>query len=176
MSGHIPGRVDPGASADKGKRFVGLLRQDQMDRLREMVVGRDHPIEVELQFERQDRWVVVRGRVVTTLVVTCQACLENVELHADVAVGLAVIRSIEDAEMIPDDLEPVLCNGDTLDLASLVEDELILTVPIVPRHTLCEGESPSDLSKEEFSSANRSQRESPFAVLANLQLGEVKRD
>jgi uncharacterized protein len=46
-----------------------------------------------------------------------------------------------------------------MDVLALVEDEIVLAVPIAPRHESCDAPRPSDGVK----------KESPFAALAKLR-------
>ena len=56
------------------------------------------------------------------------------------------------------------------DALSLVEDELILALPLVPRHEVCPQALPVDAVDEAFEAA--SQRPNPFAALAALKKGK----
>ncbi len=55
------------------------------------------------------------------------------------------------------------------DALSLVEDELILSLPLVPRHEVCPEHLPSQVEDEAFEAA--SERPNPFAALAALKKG-----
>jgi len=55
-------------------------------------------------------------------------------------------------------------------LGELVEDELILEVPYVPRHVQCPETADLDAQADEV--ANREERPSPFAVLGQLKKGK----
>lgn len=67
---------------------------------------------------------------------TCQRCLEDMQwmLSANVELGLA--RSIEEIEGAEDDLDRIVA-GKSMSVEGLVEDEVILAVPMIPRHESC---------------------------------------
>ena len=92
------------------------------------------------------------------------------------AVQLAVDRSfrfmrseseaeVEDA----DSEEDVLAMTRTLDLFSLIEDELILELPLVPRHDTCPEPLPLPMDDPAF--GEDEPEPNPFAQLAVLKRG-----
>lgn len=104
-----------------------------------------------------------------TLSLTCQRCL------APVAVPVAVDRSFrfasdEDTAAAQDDEseEDVLALSRSFDLQELVEDEILLEMPMAPRHEVCPSQLPMSVADEEFEQALAS-RESPFAMLDKLK-------
>ena len=96
----------------------------------------------------------------------CQRCLQPV------ATELAAQRSFRfvhgeaaAAALDADSEDDVLALGRSLDAISLLEDELLLTLPLVPRHAVC----PQPLLPPDDSVL--SERENPFAALAALKGG-----
>lgn len=75
-------------------------------------------------------------RVRATAELTCQRCLAPVRRTVESASRLAFVASDEAA--VPADLEAVACDPRQVDLAALVEDELLLALPLIARHA--EGE------------------------------------
>jgi uncharacterized protein len=100
-----------------------------------------------------------------TLAMTCQRCLQPL------AVSLAVSRDIrfvegEEAAAAEDDQseDDVLATTATLSLPTLVEDELVLALPWVPRHEVCV--EPLPQPKDELAD---DPPPNPFAALAQLK-------
>ncbi|WP_431265262.1 YceD family protein [Roseateles chitinivorans] len=102
--------------------------------------------------------------------VTCQRCLQPV--REDLAVS-RWFRFVKDedmaAEMDMDSDDDVLALPRHLDLRELVEDELLLTLPVVPRHEVCPEPLPHANVEEEELPAE--ERPNPFAALAALKKG-----
>lgn len=74
----------------------------------------------------------------TLLRLTCQRCLQPMEQPLAVDTRLRFVRDEALAEKLDDnDEEDVLVLTPALDLRELVEDELILALPLVPRHEHC---------------------------------------
>ena len=98
-----------------------------------------------------------------TVQLACQRCLEPLPVPVDLHGAYRVVRSEAEAEELPlddDTVDPVVGTA-RFDLAGLVEDEVLLALPTVPRHERCPaGAVPA---------AGNSARPSPFAVLAALK-------
>jgi uncharacterized protein len=110
-------------------------------------------------------WLHLKAAAAVSL--ECQRCLQPM------AVALAVERSFlfvhgEDAaaQLDADSDDDVLALTRSLDLRELVEDELLLALPIVPRHDVCPlplPVRPNDALAED--------KPNPFAALAVLKRG-----
>ena len=72
----------------------------------------------------------------TEIELICQRCLGPLRLPLRVAVSLALIRAESEPEFarLPSQREPLLAAGADLAVADLVEDELLLALPQIPRH------------------------------------------
>ena len=93
----------------------------------------------------------------------CQRCLGQVDLVLAVDAELVLSRSLEEIETADDEVDRVLADR-TMDVARLVEDELILELPMVPRHESC---APAVAAK--VLDASSGGKPSPFAALAALK-------
>ena len=99
----------------------------------------------------------------------CQRCLQPVAIDLDVARALRFVADEATAEALDAESEDdVLALPRWLDLHSLVEDELLLALPLVPMHVECPTRPP--MSVENTSEDEVSARAPhPFAVLAGLK-------
>jgi uncharacterized protein len=88
----------------------------------------------------------------------CQRCLGKLVFPLDVDSKVVLARDWQEVVDAEDDAERVLAEKD-MQVSALVEDEIILTLPMVPRHVRCE-ESEID---------TKAARVSPFDVLAALK-------
>ncbi|MEE8380184.1 MAG: YceD family protein, partial [Gammaproteobacteria bacterium] len=90
-------------------------------------------------------------------------------------VRLGIVPSREAAKSLPDSYDPLVVSGDEISIASILEDELILALPIVAMHEIencSQGKaSGSENLEQEAGQENMpsSKRENPFAVLAQLK-------
>jgi len=103
----------------------------------------------------------------TALLQTCQRCLQPMTVPLDVRPGLRFVRGEAQAEALDEDSEEdVLALTPALDLLPLIEDELILALPLVPRHELCPQPLPMSAGTAELAAADDA--EHAFAGLASL--------
>lgn len=98
----------------------------------------------------------------------CQRCLAPVVQTLETERGFLFVADEATAEALDEDCEEdVLVISRDFDALSLVEDELILALPLVPRHDVCPQDLPHAVSDEAFEDA--SSRPNPFAALAALK-------
>ncbi|MBS1211782.1 MAG: metal-binding protein [Proteobacteria bacterium] len=163
MSDHLPDHIDPLAFVDKRKRLKGSFALARMSGLADLLMDASGEARVELQFDRQDRYPVVMLTVSADLVLQCQCCLEPLPWPVNSRTTLAVVKSIDEANLLPESLEPLLMEEETIGLADLVEQELVLAVPPIPQHEQC------DTPAKGAGAATGGGRENPFARLAELK-------
>ncbi len=103
--------------------------------------------EFDFQLDSQSR-PLVTGRVKASLELLCQRCLEPMMLDLDLEIRLGIVRSDEEAVALPKEHEPLTLKTDTVSLAELVEDELILGLPAAPLHPAGSCRPPLETSTE----------------------------
>lgn len=108
----------------------------------------------------------------TQLPLTCQRCLQPVAVDMDVQRDFRFVRDEATAEAQDDECEEdLLVMSRSFDLHTLMEDELLMALPLVPRHEHCP--QPLDFDGTEAapaqSGAEAVQKPNPFAVLAELR-------
>jgi uncharacterized protein len=115
-------------------------------------------------------WVQVQVR--TTVWLTCQRCLVPYRVELAVNQPIRFVVGEDRAEALDAEIEEdVLALTPSLNLRALIEDELLLTLPIVPRHEVC----PSQPSFTDPAVGQEPPREHPFAALAALKARTPRR-
>ncbi|HET7314719.1 YceD family protein [Salinisphaera sp.] len=151
----------------------GYLTLSELPRTREVVVADSGaPVDVRLVFnEDAQRRVVLTGRVQTTLVLACQRCLQPTEKAIDADVAGIVVAGDEAAAAVPRAWEPILAEGDMLDVHALVDDELLLALPMTVQCDRPQCRAAYDNDTEQETPEDRPAREkpNPFAALASLK-------
>lgn len=122
-----------------------------------------------LFFEDAQRRVRVEGRIQTTLRLTCQRCLREYDQPMDAPVAGVVVGDDEAAANVPRADEPVLADGDTLDVHALVSDELLLALPGVERCDRDDCRAQYESAPEDSDQGDEEKRKNPFAVLQQLK-------
>lgn len=174
MSGRLPREIDPIRLADEGARLRGELAGSSMTRLLEVLPGgrAAQPVAVDLSFERTVHGErLVRGTVETAVETTCQRCLGPVQIALTAHLctvllrpGEAVVAAAEEAE--------VLVVEAPVKVAELVEDELLLALPMFPAHGEGECAAPGAAA---IVRPGRGGKPNPFGALQELQKRRGKR-
>ena len=114
--------------------------------------------------EQQGR-PALRLKVDGTLQLMCQRCLAALEfpLHIEVALLLAATQAEVDAEPVAADGPESIVAGRDMQVQGLVEDEVLLAIPIAPRHETCAGDA----------KGLQDPRQKPFAGLRGM-IGNTK--
>ncbi|MGH8525437.1 MAG: YceD family protein [Gammaproteobacteria bacterium] len=130
----LPQYIYPARLAGQGRRLVGLMRLRNMARLAEWIETRDGTVAVEAAFFDTEKGLHrAQGEVSGTLAVRCQRCLQTMELP--IRSGLK-LQFVEEASKIEpeDDYEIVRMTRGPTSFLEVIEDELILALPIAPMH------------------------------------------
>jgi uncharacterized protein len=113
----------------------------------------------------------------------CQRCLTPYDQAFDVDMTYRIVATEEEAEEFPldDDEADVIVGSRHFDLIDLIEDELLLSLPLVPKHEVCpavheslvSGASGAEAESDDASgdAAGEGKRPNPFAALEALKKG-----
>ena len=146
------------------ERRVGLRH---LPRLAEAGALEGTRASAELAFGKFDGRTTVEVRVSGELVLTCQRCLRPCTCAVNESASLVVMAS--DADEVPGGFEPLLGDAERLSVTELIEEQLLLGLPLVPKHAtaaLC-GAAPAAIAiSATEAAADETQR--PFANLRQL--------
>jgi uncharacterized protein len=170
MLDRMPEYIDPLHLADKHGVLKGELPISSFDRLKDVLSSDAGNVEFSLFFSREGRLAKIDGRIKSVLSLECQNCLEPVEWVVDSSIKLGIVSSIDQANRLPEDYEPLLVEveGKVL-LKDVIEDELLLILPTFPKHQhacLARAVKPAE---KDISSDQHSVNENPFSILAKLK-------
>lgn len=146
--------------------FEGRIALSALPRLRDSLSDTEGEVRFALEFDRDPLQVpYVELRIEAQLPLDCQRSLRRFELPVRLVQRLGLIRDEAEEAALPEGYEPLLVPADgLLRPAELVEDELILAVPVVavaPDTDAMERDWPADDEEQ--------RQASPFAVLASLK-------
>lgn len=170
MSDRLPEYIDPIQLADKQGIVKGHATISSLARLADFLASDAGSIAVALYFRREGRLVLIEGRLEGLLQLVCQNCLEPIEWPISHTVRLGVVMSIEQADRLPEDYEPLLLVGEKILVKDIVEDELLLLLPTFPKHQrACPMPARTDYPSDVAKPNGKPVRENPFSILANLK-------
>jgi uncharacterized protein len=173
MSKRFPDYLDPWRSADQGNKFSGAFKLDELSELKKCLSNADGEAEFHFEFLRDSkRRACLHGQVNATLHLICQRCLEKLILPIDTSVSIAFVEGLDEAEQLPDELDPELVSEGNISLKKIVEDELLLALPQAPMHSIDECSIDIGLFNSDEDEQVDEVSDSPFASLAELQRKE----
>lgn len=167
MQNRLPEIIDPLHLADKRGELHGQIPIKQLTRLTPSLVDDVGFVSVDFYFGREGQLAKIDGSLTVTLQLACQNCLHSVEFQIENHVKLGIATTFEQVERLPDDVEPLLIEEETISLIKLVEDELLLSLPDYPKHS--DNCVANQITTKYVTIEEVTQKKSnPFSVLANL--------
>ena len=165
----LPAQIDPRKLALQGAVLEGEIFAADLTRLATAVLAVTSSLKACVQFAKDESGQPVATGTVSVFVdVVCQRCLNpvNIELKADLS--LQIIWSEDQISNVAPDREPWIVVDRFADLIAVIEDELLLALPIVNYHNIedCTGEA--FLEKAE-SISEETDSSSPFSILKQLK-------
>jgi uncharacterized protein len=175
MSREFPDFVDPCKAADGRRTFAGTMPLKRMQRLVPLLAAESGgagsgEARFRARFARDRQGTVtVALQVEARLPLICQRSLRPYEEVIDRRSLVAIIEGPADQELLPESYEPVMVENGRLALQDLVEEELLLAIPQVPKNPAIDTIEETTENKDAAVS-RRDQEEvyRPFSGLAGL--------
>ena len=174
-----PRRLDVKAFAQAGARLEGHESLLAYERLAQEAQGLHPDLRVDWEAVgalvapaagTSQIWLHLRAHGMFPM--HCQRCLGTVDVPLDVDRSFRFVADESTAEALDDECEEdLLVLSREFDLHALIEDELLMALPMVPMHEHCPEAVPMESESEDFEDAN-AQKPNPFAALAALRTGK----
>ena len=166
MSDKLPNLIDPLLFAERRSVLAGAIKIAALERLSDEVLVTDGDVGVEVQFAKQGKLAVISGTIKAVLELECQSCLQALSWPIDLSFKLCVVSSLQEADQLEIDCEPL--DGEKVSLNTLIEDEILLALPDYPKHEYdCIARRSS--KDVDFDGESRTETNNPFSVLAKLK-------
>ncbi len=170
MLDKLPLTVDAERLSQNGADFKGQYALAAMPRLRELVENDQGCCDVDLQLAAAGRArLMLTGTVSAQLNLVCERCLEPFVLPVAAEVAVELVREESEQHREHDVFE--LDEEGCLPLLTLVEDEILLQLPSMPKHERV-AECNQDMiqrATEHVPVEDAQQKGNPFAVLESLK-------
>lgn len=161
--------INPRKLAYSGVELCGLIPASAMPRLSE-AADCSGDIRVRLAFSVDEQGkLVAKGEVEADLGYQCQRCMQRIEPRRERSeVNFGIVRNEEEAKLLPSVFDPWIVDSDEADMFFFVEDELLLTVPVVAYHDF-ECIDKRLLSSGDDKEYKAPEKKNPFSVLSDLK-------
>ncbi len=170
MLDRLPVHIDPVSFAERGKQLSGTIKINELTRLSEILLDNSGEIEIDFSFDKEGRVPTIVGEIKANLILECQSCTEQFILPIDKHFKLGLVQSLDQADKLASDCEPLMIESVKISLNELVEDELLLALPDFPKHPyVCiEHMDFEDVIESEHDDKSVDSN-NPFSVLAKLK-------
>ena len=175
MHHKLPKEIDPLRLAQNGLKFDGQILLSDMPRLTKSLHSNSGLVDVTLEFDIDEIGTpYVKGEFTVPVSIVCERCMLPMSMELSVSCLLAMVVSEKFIDKLAEQYDPwLLENNDPISLSKVVEDELILVLPLVPRHTEACLPSEAWSTMSDNSDYNEDEgdekRVSPFAILSSLK-------
>lgn len=147
----------------------GTIAFADLPRLSGMLPDGEGEVTVSLHLGADDEgYRTITGGVVTGLRLECQRCLEPVSFRVDAPVSLAMVWREDEMASLPARYEGVVVGQEPADLYEIVEEEILLALPLVALHDTAECRSTVPVSADPARDSEEAKK-SPFSVLRSLR-------
>jgi uncharacterized protein len=149
----------------RNSRFIeGNVPLKWLPNLADRLLELDGSLAVSLEGWQSEEKFLLRLVIDGTLLLQCQRCLASVRLPMQVNSVLQLISTDEswpDEELMDDEMDAIEAS-EALDVVGLIENEVLLALPLAPRHEYCELPGEAGVAENEYGSAS-------FLALAALK-------
>ncbi|MGB0663257.1 MAG: YceD family protein [Pontibacterium sp.] len=167
----LPKRVDPRKLADRNVTIKGHVEAEQMPRLRSLLCDSRGGVDAELMFSVDEQKLrIVTGNAAGHVFMTCQRCLEPVEVEVHAELNLAITLTDEHVKNLPRKYDPLPLEEEDVSLVEVLEEDLLLSLPPFAYHDDCSVET--SYGKIE---AAQETKPNPFSVLAELKANKTSK-
>jgi len=187
MSIDFAQHVDPLQLARSGRHFSGQVPIAAMGRLVSSLYDTDASAVYDLKFDVDSAGqAIVTGWVKSELGLLCHRCMDKVPTKVESKVALGIVSSYAEAERLLEKFEPLVVDDSQVRLIDIIEDELLLALPLIVMHTdedcvVSKAHSVSDKSNEKGNNISNDPtldesmpKENPFSILKELKAKELK--
>ena len=166
----LPREINVLRLCEQGLTLKGDLPINKMSRLCPMLTEDTGEVVFELHFGKDAEGLrAITGHIAATVHMNCQRCLAPATFELNDAVALSPVLSEKQVDSLPSHYEPLVVEQDEQSLLDIIEDELILRLPIVPMHDEDSEECLSHETVEAVAEEDESKKDNPFAVLSQLK-------
>jgi len=166
MQTQLPETTNFMRQVELNRTIEGSYPLAKLGRLSEALVSNEGDVTVKLEFGHSVGFACLKAKASAKLLVKCQRCLKPIETEVTGNFKFALVNSEEEFELLPEEFEPYLLEGEEQSIIDLIEDELLLSLPMVTVH---ENDCSDFMVRQEKAIKAAKEAEHPFAALKALK-------
>ncbi len=121
--------------ADRQADVAFEIPLDQMPRVRAQLADSSGTVRGVAHFRREAGFRVAELEMEGAATLVCQRCLGPLQWPVAGTSRVALVAAESEADRVPQEFETVLAPENRIRVRDLVEEELLLTLPLVPLHS-----------------------------------------
>ena len=135
LIGQLPLEIDPFKLADQEVTLQGELPIACFSRLAKLLDNPEGVTKVTLIFKRDEHGIrTIQGEITATLQLVCQRCGEAVSCDINAKPCLSPVVHDSQVVSLAKEFDPLVTGGEPVMLMDLIEEELLLSLPMFPKH------------------------------------------
>jgi len=166
----LPQKVDAFRLAEQAISLQGMLHVNALPRFSANLADKSGEVSANVQFGVDEQGVhFMCGEYIAHLRLPCQRCLEPFGYDITGHFLFGLLHSEEKPTSQPDNMDMVFTEEGILELQNVIEDELIIGMPIVPKHHPEDCKVKLPLVFDSNDKTQEIENENPFKVIELLR-------
>ena len=153
--------------AERNVTLEGVMSLAKLERLSGVLSDNSGELFAKLQFTSGKGYLGLHGEVEGSLELICQRCLQPMKHTVSGQFKFGLMTDEKYIDKVPSDADPYLLEGDEQSVVEILEDELLLSIPISATHQKACSEFLHQQNEERRVEKEKS---NPFAVLKDLKM------
>ena len=169
--------LDPIKAAKEELTLDQTFTFSHLASLHECVVDGSYDFQLNLKFHFQNNKPTLDGQLAGKVTLICQKTLEPFEFSFDHPVKLGFVTDDRFFKNFPENYDPYIYKDNQINLIELLEEEILLSIPMIPKKTLNDCQAKQNTSYYgvfETSNAEKQDKPNPFSALKELKFTKKK--
>ena len=126
--------LDAVVMAHGGLTWEHEFSDTRFKRLTDVAVSTQPHVIIKLQFAKLDQRPTIHGEMQAEVELVCQRCMRNMQYPLHETFELMLIEKEAELASVPETHEPWIANALHLNALELVEEQLLLALPLIAKH------------------------------------------
>jgi len=162
--------INPLLLAKNKEQIKGSLGLDSLARLEDILLDNHGQVQYSLSFNFDASGIcLIKSHIDTAVLLQCQRCLGSVIIEIKKSSILGVYKDSDEFKKLKDNYEPCQLDEEFILVEKLIEDELLLAIPLAPLHS-----NKECIGGEGLKAFNVNNKMNSFSVLAKLKNSKVQ--